>query len=243
MKKQIVSFLAVIALVSCGQDNKFTINGSTNEMANGVEVYLQKQDTLTGAFVSLDTVAFDNNGFKFEGEVIDPSISFIEIQGTNGKFPFVLENGKIAIKINKDTIQKSVVEGTISNDHLTAYGKEAEVIQNKIKDFQDANMQKWQDAVTANDTITRNELIAKNKEIQDGFLVLTKEHIEKNPKSYLSLLFISQLLYHPEADADQLTKSFNALADNLKNSAEGKKLVKEIAKLAESKKKANNPLQ
>ncbi len=241
MKKLIVSFLAVIALVSCGKKNQFTINGNAKDIADGVEVYLQKQDTATGAFVSVDTVLFEKNIFKFEGEVIDPIIHFIEIKDIRGKFPFVLENGKINIEINKDTLQKSVVGGTYSNDQLTAYGKEAEKIQKKVRDFQEANIQKWQEAVATNDSITRDDLIAKNKEIQDEFLVLTKSHIENHPKSYLSLLFISQLMFHPDSEADKLMEYHNSLADNLKNSAEGKKQLKELQKLAETKKKMTNP--
>ncbi|WP_051197536.1 DUF4369 domain-containing protein [Flavobacterium soli] len=238
MKQIFLSLLAVATLVSCNKvgKNEFTIEGSADGVKDGVAVYLQKQDS-TG-WVQLDTVKVENGKFKFEGDVTEPSLHFIQIDSTMGKVIFVLENGAINLKVNKDSINKSVVSGTHSNDKLTTYSKEYEKIQKKMMAFRESNMQKWDAAQAAQDTVTRNALIKENQSFQEQFLKLTIDHVENNPKSYLALMFIGQLMNQPDRDVAKLTKYFENLDPELKNTKEGKKIKKGLTEMAEAEKKS-----
>lgn len=238
MKQIFLSLLAVAALVSCNKvgKNEFIIEGNAEGVKDGVAVYLQKQDS-TG-LVQIDTVKVEKGKFKFEGNVTEPSLHFVQVDATQGKIVFVLENGEINLKVDKDSINKSVVGGTHSNDKLATYSKDYEKIQKKMMAFQKANMEKWQQAQMTQDTVTRNALIKENKTYQDQFLKLTVDHVENNPKSYLSLMFIGQLLNYPDHDTAKLTKNFEALDAELKATKEGKKLKKALAEAAENEKKS-----
>jgi len=238
MKQIFLSLLAVATLVSCSKvgKNEFIIEGNAEGVKDGVAVYLQKQDS-TG-LVQVDTVKVEKGKFKFEGNVTEPGLHFVQVDATQGKVVFVLENGEINLKVDKDSINKSVVGGTYSNDQLATYSKEYEKVQKKMMAFQKANMEKWQQAQMTQDTVTRNALIKENKVFQDEFMKLTVDHIEKHPKSYLSLLFIGQLINQPDRDVAKLNKYFESLDAELKATKEGKKLKKALAEIAEAEKKS-----
>lgn len=238
MKQIFLSLLAVATLISCNKvgENEFIIEGNADGVKDGVAVYLQKQDS-TG-LVQVDTVKVENGKFKFEGNVTEPSLHFVQVDSTQGKVIFVLENGEINLKVDKDSINKSIVSGTHSNDKLATYSKEYEKIQKKMMSFQKANMEKWQQAQMTQDTVTRNALIKENKTYQDQFLKLTVDHIENNPKSYLSLMFIGQLINQPDRDIAKLNKYYDSLDAALKNTKEGKKLKKALTEIAEAEKKS-----
>ncbi len=238
MKKLILSLLAVGAIVSCNKvgNNEYVIEGNGNGLKDGLNVYLQQQDS-TGAVVYLDTVQIAKGKFTFEGKLIEPTLSFIEIDSSNNKIPFILEEGKITIAVNKDTIYKSIVGGTYSNEQLVIYAKSTEKIQEKIRKFQETNMSKIQTAQMTNDTVTMNALTKEYQVFQNEFKDVSLKHVEDHPKSYISLLFIRQFLNDPSFDLARATKMYENLDPVLKNTKEGKSIKKDLdgVKTAEKK--------
>src|SRR5204862_5289858 len=132
MKKGLLVLFAAMSIISCKKvgENEFIIEGKAEGIANGVPVYLQKQDS-TG-LVQVDTVKVENGKFKFEGKVDEPGLHFVEVDKIPGKAIFVLENGEITLDVRKDTISKSKAGGTFSNEQITAYTAESEKIQKKM---------------------------------------------------------------------------------------------------------------
>lgn len=239
MKKIILSLLAVASIVSCNKigDNEFQIEGNANGLKEGRRVFLKMQDTLTSILVNVDTVKIENGKFKFEGEVKEPSLRFIVIDSVEGQVPFVLETGKITVAVNKDTIYKSIVGGTYSNEQLVAYSKETEKVQQNLQKFQEANREKIQQAQMSADTVTMNALMKEYKTYQDQFKEISLKHVEEHPKSFISLFFIKQFLNDPTFDLDRATKMYESLDPVLKNTVEGKSILKKLngVKTAEKK--------
>ena len=240
MKKLILSFLAVASIVSCNKvgSNEFEIEGNGSGLKDGLNVYLKMQDTVTNNLVNVDTVKIENGKFKFEGEVKEPSLHFITIDSTQNQIPFILEEGKINVAVDKDTIYKSIVSGTYSNEQLVAYSKETEKIQKKVQKFQETNREKIQQAQMTSDTVTMNALMKEYKTYQDEFKDISLKHVEDNPKSYISLLFIKQFINDPTFDSARATKMYENLDPVLKNTREGKSIKKTLdgVKTAEKKK-------
>ena len=239
MKKLILSLLAITALVSCNKvgSNEFVIEGNGNGLRDGLNVYLQQQDS-TGTMIQMDTVQIEKGKFKFEGKLVEPALSFIEIDSSNAKIPFILEEGKITVEVNKDTIYKSIVGGTYSNDELVKYAKLTEKIQEKVKKFQETNMTRIQTAQMTGDTVTMNALTKEYQVFQNEFKDVSLKHVEDHPKSYISLLFIKQFLNDPSFDLARATKLYENLDPVLKNTREGKNIKKTLdgVKTAEKKK-------
>ena len=228
MKKLLLLLLVAFSIVACNKVGKdeFVIVGKADGIANGVSLFLQKQDS-TG-LVQVDTVKVENGKFKFEGKVTEPSIHFIEIDKIQGRAVLILENGEITMTLRKDTIGKSKSGGTFSNDQLTNYSKDTEKIQKDMMAFQKANMAKYQEAQAKQDTVTINALMKENMVYQKQFEKLSMEHMEKNPKSFLSLIFLEQFLSKPSQDLTKLKKIYDALDPSLKNTKSGKKIKKTI---------------
>lgn len=232
MKKILLLLLITISIVACKKVGKdeFVIEGKADGIANGVAVYLQKQDS-TG-LVQVDTVKVKDGKFKFEGKFKEPGIHFIELDKMPGKAVLVLESGEITVKIRKDTVAKSVVGGTYSNEQLTDYTKESQKIQTKMMAFQKANMAKYQEAQAKKDTVTINALMKENSTFQKEFEKISMDHMEKKPKSYLSLLFLEQFMSQPSADQAKLKKIYENLDASLKATKAAKKIKKSLDNLS-----------
>jgi len=228
MKKILLLLLVTASFVSCKKvaDGEFIITGKADGIANGIAVYLQKQDS-TG-IVPVDTVKVENGKFKFEGKVKEPGIHFIQVDKIDGKAVLILESGEIIMNVRKDTITKSIVSGTYSNDKLTSFLDDSQKIQKRMVAFQKANMAKYNEAQSKQDTATINTLMKENSVFQKESIKLSLDHIEKYPKSYLSLLFLQQALNQPDKDDAKIKKLFENLDPSLKITKEGKKLKKSI---------------
>ncbi|WP_298154008.1 TlpA disulfide reductase family protein [Flavobacterium sp.] len=236
MKKVLLVLLASIAVVSCKKvaDNEFIITGKAEGVKDGSEIYLNKQDSM--GVVHVDTVKVKDGKFQMEGKLKNgPLLHFIQMKDVQGGFPFVLESGEIEIKINKDTLGKSKVSGTYSNDKLTEYTEAYTKIDKKMQAFQKANMSKWQEAVAKNDTVTRNVLIKENKKFQEEIKALSLNHIEKYPKSFISVYFLEQFSMQPDADIAKIKKLYEALDPELKKAKPAKNVLKNL-KLIEAEK-------
>ena len=61
------------------------------------------------------------------------------------------------------------------------------------------------------------------------------DYIEKNPKSYLSLLYFNKLSPFATTEPDRIKKLFNNLDPSIKNSTIGKKLGEAINKMPSKK--------
>lgn len=239
MKRIILSLLAVTALVSCNKagNNEFEIDGDAKGLNDGRNVFLKMQDTLTNSLVNIDTATIEKGKFKFEGKVVEPSLHFIAIDSLENQIPFILEEGKITVAINKDTIYKSVLGGTYSNEQLVAYTKETEKIQKRVQKFQETNRERIQQAQMTNDTVVMNALSKEYKTYQDQFKDVSLKHVEDHPKSYISLLFIKQFLNDPSFDLARGTKMYENLDPVLKNTVEGKNIKKVLDKVKTNEKK------
>ncbi len=239
MKKIILLLLISISFVACNKvsKNEFIISGKANGVANGTKVFLQIQDTL-GQIKAVDTVKIQNGKFEIKNKFdvkgkIEKGIAFIEVEKIMGKLAVILESGNITVDVRKDTISKSKIGGTVSNDQLVAYSKEAEKVSKKMIAFQNANMAKFQEAQTKQDTATINGLMKESSKFQKELETLSMTTMEKSPKSsFLTLYFLQQFVNAPTADKIKLKKIFDGLDADLKETKIGKKLAKTLNKKA-----------
>lgn len=234
MKKIILFLTATALLTSCSKD-KYTISGTATGFENGKTVILETQDEKGMGLIAVDTVKIENGKFKIKGKAIEPSFHLLQIEGAQGKIPFILENGDIKIVVNKDTIQKSKVSGSYSNDEYVKFNEEITKIQKPLMDFQTANMQKMQMAQQTKDTATINGLMKEYTKIQTGVSATSKakytDYASNHPKSFISILIIQGMSNDPAVDTKKLETMYNSLEETLKNSKPGKAVKTKLAEL------------
>lgn len=235
MKKIILFLSAAAILTSCSKD-KYTISGTATGFENGKSVILETQDEKGMGLIAVDTVKIENGKFEIKGKVTEPAFHTLQIEGVQGKIPFILENGDITILVNKDTIQKSKISGTYSNDEFVKFNEDLVKVQKPLMDFQAANMQKMQTAQQAKDTVVINSLMKEYSKIQSEVGVTSKakyvDYANTHPKSFISVLIIKSMGDDPTVDSKKIESMFNSLEETLKNTKPGKAIK---AKLTEMK--------
>lgn len=223
MKKTFLLLMLLPLVFSCNKlaDNEFEIEGTINDVESGTFVILELQDE-TGVFTSLDTAEIKEGKFSFKGTFDEPAFRYVHIQNVPGKIPFIVENGTINITVYKDSLQKSKISGTLSNDSYTDYTKQSNDINQRKMTFQQENNQKRMQAQQEGDTATINALMKENQKFDDEFISVVKKHIKDYPESFLSVMFADRLAGYPGEDPKEIMELYNALSGKLKNTKHGK---------------------
>jgi thiol-disulfide isomerase/thioredoxin len=237
MKRILMLLTVMTVLISCNKagENEYIISGTVKGIADGKTVILEKQDGM-GQVVPLDTVKVKDGKFTMTGSAKEPEIMLLQVETTQGKVPFVLENGDIKITIDKDSLQKSKFSGTYNNDvfskfndDLTKFQKE---FQKKLTAFQNANMAKMNAAQEAKDTITINKLMKEYQGIQKEGMEFYVKFAEGNPKALLSALIVDSMLNDPAVDLVRVKKIYAGFSPELKKYKPGKSIQSKLDKIA-----------
>lgn len=230
MKKILFLLTASAAIISCSKvkDGEYLITGTATGIENGKTIILQGLDPATRMPLALDTVKVENGKFEIKGKVTEPAFHTLILQGANGPIPFILETGEINIAIDKDSIHKSKISGTYSNDEYVKFQEDLNKTQKSLIDFQKKNTQKMQQAQQAQDTATINGLMKQYMTIQTEVQENSKKkylaYAEGHPKSFISVLIVQGMAADPSADIKKTESLFNALDESLKNTAPGKEV-------------------
>ena len=225
MKKIILLLSATVFLISCSK-TKYTISGTAKGVENGKTIIMETQDASGMGLIAVDTVKVENGKFEITGKATEPSFHMLTVEGVQGKFPFILENGDIDIEINKDSINKSKVTGTYNNDEFVAFNEELIKIQKGLMDFQKKNTPVMTQAQQANDTAVINKLMKEYGKIQEVVTTESKKkyttYTETHPKSFISVLIIQGMINDPSVDIKNVEKLFAGLDESLKTTKPGK---------------------
>jgi hypothetical protein len=231
MKKIILLLSATVFLISCSK-TKYTISGTAKGVENGKTIIMETQDASGMGLIAVDTVKVENGKFEITGKATEPSFHMLTVEGVNGKFPFILENGDIDIVIDKDTITKSKVSGTYNNDEFVAFNEELIKIQKGLMDFQKKNTPVMTQAQQANDTAVINKLMKEYGKIQEGVTTESKKkyttYTETHPKSFISVLIIKGMTNVPSVDIKNIEKLYAGLDESLKTTKPGKEVELKI---------------
>lgn len=237
MKKLILMLSASVFIISCAKD-KYTISGTAKGIENGKTVILETQDASGAGLTAIDTVKVENGKFIIKGKAVEPAFYLLQVEGTNGKFPFILENGDIKIEINKDSINKSKLSGTYNNDEFVKFNEELMKVQKGLVDFQTKNTPLMNTAQQTKDTAVINRLMKEYGEIQKLVGEQSKNkyqtYAETHPKSFISALILQGMVSDPSVDISKVEKLYANLDSSLKTTKPGKDIESKI-------KQAKNP--
>ena len=227
MKKLILFLTAAVVFTSCNKD-KYTISGTAKGIENGKTIIVETQDANGMGMIAVDTVKVENEKFEIEGKATEPIFHTLQVEGVQGKVPFILENGDISVVIDKDSIQKSKVSGTYNNDEYVKFNEEIKVVQKKLMDFQTNNMQAMNTAQQNKDTVVINNLMQQFSKLQEEVAVSSKakyiKYAETHPKSLISALILQGMANDPSADIKKTESIYNSFDESLKNTKPGKEI-------------------
>lgn len=233
--KRIALFLAIASsIVSCSKvgKNEYIISGIAKEIANGQTVVLEKQDEAGMNLVPVDTVKVKDGKFEIKGKIVEPGLYTLQLEKAQGKIPVILETGEIKVIVDKDSIQKSKISGTYSNDEFYKFNENMKVTSKKVqKDlmaFQTANMTSMQAAQKIKDTVVINKLMKEYNKIQESVTSKYSSYAESHGKSFISVLIVDGMLKQPKVEIEKIKKMYANLDKDLQNTKIGKGIKKGI---------------
>jgi hypothetical protein len=233
MKKVIL--LVAVALVSFACNNlaegEYVITGNIKGMKTGL-IFLEKQSPMGMGYQAIDTVKIEDGKFEIKGKTGEPEIHFIQIDKVNGKLPLILEGGEIAVEVDKDTLMKSKISGTYSNEEFTKFNAESTKIQKnmqkEIMAFQTKNKAIIEQAQVTKDTAAMNKLRAEYDVIQKPLNDFTFGYPKSHPKSFISVLIVQMMMSNPKMTPKEIEDNYNALDESLKKTKPAKSIKENI---------------
>ncbi|ALM48122.1 hypothetical protein AMR72_03945 [Flavobacterium psychrophilum] len=237
MKKILLMVAASAFVVSCNKlaSNEFEIAGTIDPSLNGKNVILEKQGTM--GYEPIDTVKIENGKFTIKGKAVEPELHFIQVEGVQGKAEFILEEGEIDMKVDKDSIFKTERTGTYNNEKLTEYYNDISKLRQKMMGFQKANQAEMMEAYKKQDTVVMNRLNKTYEAIGKDMRAIADKFIEKNPKAYITVLLLKQAFSMKPVPYAEMKKKYDELDPEIKKV----KAAKELSEFIENAKKAEEP--
>lgn len=235
MQKIILLLILVIISFSCEKEKGYKIDVTVNGFADGKKVVLKKQ--INRIPTVIDSTTIKNGKFIFKGELKEPAILGIFVEGNDkdGIFPFVGVTDKITVIAQKDSLVKSKITGSKLNDELTRLRDERDISRKKI----DAFLPEYQGAEKTNDTVTIKRIKNDIKVIQDELLTKDWDYVKSHPNSYLSPLIFNGIMANPKfRDSSKIV--FDGFSDAIKKSDMVKPIVKYFDMIGKDKDEHNH---
>ena len=221
MKKifTILSLTFFFILSSCGTDNSYTLNGNI-DVEDDTKIYILQADQNNQPFIK-DSTSVKSGQFNFKGMSATPQISYMQVEGVNGYVLTIIENGTISADIYKDSITKSRVFGSKSNDDFIKYKLETKSLVTDMNSISFAA----QDAIMSGDIETAAELEKDYNKIQQKVLLYEWDFITDNLDSYMSGLLLEVFMVENKVNKDSIIDVYQSFSNRIKVSDVGKNIA------------------
>ena len=170
MKKILILAAAAVALCSCGNKNKYAIEGKI-EGANGMVYLFDEEDNI------LDSATVANGAFRIEGIAENPQVAILRDARDDGATfgaMLILEPGTITVADNAENPYRKQVKGTPANDASDAYAAAGNAL---VQEFRDPN--------------TTDE---RREAIEEEYNQLTRTVMEQNRENLFGAMLLAQQL-------------------------------------------------
>ena len=179
--RKIAPFLAIIFIcISCSETTEYTLNG-TIDLEDGQNVLLLGVDEQS-QLMPIDTVQIEAGTFSLSGLSKYPEMHYLNFEGVRSLLPVVIEPGTITVEAKKDSIQKSSIKGTKSNQDVARFLKEVRTFNQTLQEisFELRNAMLSKDSLNVSDLQEQyDDIVVKIADFEINF-------IKENPDSYVS---------------------------------------------------------
>lgn len=231
MKSFLLTITLSLILFSCNKisDDEFLIEGNIVNMEDGMPIYLERFNEENFTFETFDTAIISKSKFSFRGKVLkEPSLCYFRPETTNAKSMFILENGVIKIKIDKDSMQFNKLSGTTNNEFLQKYNDILNPIYREMANFQSVNSEKLNLAFKNNDSTAIKNLQEEFNKLSKKQAKLNLDFVRNNPNAFINPLILENLLNQQTADAEEVLEVYNLIDKKIKETKKGKMVQEQL---------------
>lgn len=227
MKNLILLGAALVPSLLFAQED-YTIKGKIGSFNSPAKIYMQYADK--GQRL-VDSAAITNGEFKFNGTVEEPTQAYL-ILSPDGLPLRELQNpdvnslylSKGVVNVAGTGLKDATISGNALNEEMTVYKEQLKQVEGGFKalnaEYAAASPEKKEDEAYI------AELQGRAGELYKLQTSLNEQFIKNNPKSYISLNLVDEMLT-PETIAS-FEPAFQNLSTDLKNSAKGKSITEKI---------------
>ena len=222
MTKKIALFvLALSALFSCAKPDSFVIKGEIKGKADGKISLMKYAD---GQWVTEDSATITDGKFQLKGKSDLPELRIVALDPQSVVANFFAENGKLSIVANIDSLDKTVVKGSKSNDEFQLFQKELVNLSKEAQEMQ----QRYMQAQMSGDQDGMQKAQIDFEAMMQNQQVYAKNFIREHPKSTVSPL-IALMQFSQEMSAHDIDTLVAFLDPTVKSSI----YVTELNKVAD----------
>jgi peroxiredoxin len=206
MKKLVYLFALTAFVTGCNTKPHFVVKCNITG-SDSITFLLQKRGL--SKYVTIDSVMSKKGVFQMEGAVEYPDMVMLTAMDAGRRVPFFLENSKIEINGNLDSLNDVKVTGSKTQDEYQLFRTASKVLGEKYSGLQ----QDYQYAAQANDTAKQSSITKELKSLGSDMLKMEKDFIKNNPASYFTPLLIESI--SPDMEPDEMETAINGLDTNV----------------------------
>lgn len=176
-----LSYLTVfLFIISCESPyDGYLIRGKIKGSDEGMALLQRRVDS---EFLTVDSSVIKNGEFAFKGKLENPEMCYIYISDTLPYIRIFIENSKIQVKAQVDSLSNPVVLGSQSQDLISQYNHQMQPFEEQLQKTYDAYKKAFQEG----DTTEARELEIKFDQIADEQKNQSLGFVIKNNRSVVS---------------------------------------------------------
>ena len=223
LKKIIVFSSLVLIYASCDTSSStLKIRGNT-DLPDGTDLYHLVADQ-NNQPKTLDTIKVNSGYFELKTEIIEPNIHFLQIDGKQGTFPFIAENGTVDIQVYKDSLAASEAKGTVSNDDFMRYKSETKIYIESLNGIGND----LQQAMILKDSLLAEDLKEQYQDVRDQIENYELNFIKDSPNSLISVLILERFVTNKIIPISESKSIFESFSNQIKNTNSGRIIQKQL---------------
>jgi peroxiredoxin len=181
LKKMLFFGLVTFSIVSCAKPDKFVINGEIKGKDSGK---IQLMKFAEGKWVPEDSATITNGKFKLSGKADMPELRVVAMGPSQMVAQFFAENGTITLKAYADSLDKTIITGSKSNEEFKIYQQELMSLSKEAQGMQ----QRYMTAQSTGDQDGMKKAQIDYEAMVQNLAVYAKNFIREHRKSTVSPL-------------------------------------------------------
>jgi len=187
MRRYLGILLIVLICFSCNKNN-YELIGSIEGVEDGSMLYIKTIDKELR--IKVDSTIITNGIFSLSGNIENPDVHLIVIDGVRGNLPFILENTDLEFILYKDSLGLSIIKGSEENDLATSYKSTMETYRKKSNHL----FRQYTEARQQNDSAFIKNYNDLKSVIFDDARAFNKDFALENKNSVFGILLMEKLI-------------------------------------------------
>ena len=181
IKKMLFLGLITCSIISCASPDKFVIKGEIKGKESGTVKLMKYGD---GRWTVEDSASLDKGKFQLKGKADLPELRYVTMGAQEMVAQFFAENGTITLQAYADSLDKTVIQGSKSNDEFKIFQQELMNLSKEAKGMQ----QRYASAQQTGDQDGMKKAQIDFEAMTQNLTVYAKNFIREHKKSTVSPL-------------------------------------------------------